>query len=363
MRLTQIPWTKAIAGLVAALLLVVIVRTVRAGAPTAPNAKDGKRADRVLSGGASAGAAGAAGLSVGGNGIVEPAGRESKLASQAQGVVHTIAVKEGDYVAEGATLIELESSQQRAAALAADADVALANAELARTLHGLRAEDVDAAIAESEAAKSRSDLSNTSLARTEQLAKGGAVSADELDRARQQTKDADALSRASDARRRAALSGSRPEDVLVARTRYAAAKARRDEARARLEQMTLRAPRAGEVLQIKVRAGEYYTPSAGPLAILGDTKKLQVRMDVDERDIARISLDAHATIQADAFPGRKFSGRVIEIGRRMGRKNVRSDDPTERIDTKVLEVVVELDETQGLVPGLRVMSYIDGPRP
>jgi HlyD family secretion protein len=43
----------------------------------------------------------------------------------------------------------------------------------------------------------------------------------------------------------------------------------------------------------------------------------------------------------------------------MGRKNVRSDDPTERIDTKVLEVVCELDAPDGLVPGLRVTNFIE----
>jgi HlyD family secretion protein len=43
----------------------------------------------------------------------------------------------------------------------------------------------------------------------------------------------------------------------------------------------------------------------------------------------------------------------------MGRKNVRTDDPTERIDTKILEVVIDLDDTERLVPGLRVTSYID----
>ena len=355
MSLKQVSWTKVIAGLVSVLLMVVIVRTVRAGAATAPELGDAQHAERTLAGGAPAKGA----HLVGGNGIVEPAGREVKLASQVTGVVSAVHVKEGDVVVAGAPLIELESSQQRAAAVAADADVALANAELSRMLNGLRGEDVEATIAESDAAKSRADLSSTSLARTETLAKGGAVSADELDRARSQTRDASALARAADARRRAAMAGSRPEDVLVARTRLVSAKARRDEARARLEQLTLRAPREGEVLQVKVCVGEYYTPSAGPLAILGDTKTLQVRMDVDERDIAKVVLGARASIEADAFRGRKFTGRVSEIGRRMGRKNVRSDDPTERIDTKILEVVVELDATAGLVPGQRVMSYID----
>ena len=42
----------------------------------------------------------------------------------------------------------------------------------------------------------------------------------------------------------------------------------------------------------------------------------------------------------------------------MGRKNVRSDDPTERNDTKVLEVVLVLDAPEGLVIGQRVMAFV-----
>ena len=42
----------------------------------------------------------------------------------------------------------------------------------------------------------------------------------------------------------------------------------------------------------------------------------------------------------------------------MGRKNVRSDDPTERIDTKIREVVVDVTDEEGLVSGMRVMAYV-----
>jgi hypothetical protein len=45
----------------------------------------------------------------------------------------------------------------------------------------------------------------------------------------------------------------------------------------------------------------------------------------------------------------------------MGRKNVRTDDPVERIDTKILEVEIELAQTEGLRPGLRVTGYIARP--
>jgi HlyD family secretion protein len=46
----------------------------------------------------------------------------------------------------------------------------------------------------------------------------------------------------------------------------------------------------------------------------------------------------------------------------MGRRNVRTDDPVERIDTKILEVVFQLDDREGLVPGLRVVGYIEPQR-
>ena len=59
---------------------------------------------------------------------------------------------------------------------------------------------------------------------------------------------------------------------------------------------------------------------------------------------------------------RKNRSRAFRL-RRMGRKNVRTDDPTERLDTKILETVVELDDSQGLVPGLRVTGYIGAPEP
>ena len=90
---------------------------------------------------------------------------------------------------------------------------------------------------------------------------------------------------------------------------------------------------------IKYRVGEYHSPgNPDPLLTLGDTRKLCVRMDVDERDIGKIARRRRVRVIADAFPGIKFPGTVLEVGRHvMGRKNIRTDDPTERIDTKILE--------------------------
>ena len=55
------------------------------------------------------------------------------------------------------------------------------------------------------------------------------------------------------------------------------------------------------VLEVKVREGEIYSLQMGDcLLIMGDTSKLRVRMDVDERDVARVRLGAAAYARADA---------------------------------------------------------------
>jgi len=43
----------------------------------------------------------------------------------------------------------------------------------------------------------------------------------------------------------------------------------------------------------------------------------------------------------------------------MGRKNIRTDDPVERLDVKIFEVVLQVDEPDGLVPGIRVTAYVE----
>jgi hypothetical protein len=225
-----------------------------------------------------------------------------------------------------------------------------------RVLKDVRVEDRDAVSAESQAAGSRAELSAGVLARTEQLARSGAATPDELERARRQAQTDDATAEASEARLRAAEAGSRIEEVGFQRARVAAAEARVAQAKAQVGRLAVRAPLDGEV---PVRPGELYSfQGSTPLAVLGDTRRLRVRMDVDERDVAKVKLGAKAWVMADAFGDRRFEGQVVEIGRRFGRKNVRTDDPIEKNDAKILETVVELTGAVPLVVGQRVTSFI-----
>jgi len=63
-------------------------------------------------------------------------------------------------------------------------------------------------------------------------------------------------------------------------------------------------------------------------------------------------------VTADAFGKQQFWGHVIRVGQQLGRKNVRTDEPTEHVDTKILETLVELDAGTQLPIGLRVDGFI-----
>jgi HlyD family secretion protein len=83
-----------------------------------------------------------------------------------------------------------------------------------------------------------------------------------------------------------------------------------------------------------------------------------VRVDVDEADIGKIQVGQRAYVSAQAYGDRKFGGRVVRISQMLGKKNIRTEEPTERIDTKILETLIELDENSKLPPGLRVNTFI-----
>ncbi len=95
-----------------------------------------------------------------------------------------------------------------------------------------------------------------------------------------------------------------------------------------------------------------------PIYTLADSSVLRVRVDVDERDIARIRVGQRAWFTAGAYGEKKFWGRVVKVGQILGKKNIRSDEPTERVDQKILETLVDLEPGARLPIGLRLTSHL-----
>ncbi len=105
----------------------------------------------------------------------------------------------------------------------------------------------------------------------------------------------------------------RPEDVAVVEAAVEQAKVAVAQARLALTRTEVRAPMAGTVGRVDVRPGEVIAPGQ-PLITLGDLTTLRVETtDLDEVDVAKITLGQQAEVTFDALPDRVFDGTIVHI--------------------------------------------------
>ncbi len=294
-------------------------------------------------------------------GRVEPMRDPVALAFEAGGRITEIAVDEGAAVTAGQIVARLDDRLARARVAAATASVAAAHANHLLLRRGARPEDLAAARAEVEAARTAADHRAVEQVRSEKLGAVGAVASSSVDADSAAARVAEATATAASARYRALASGSRTEQILGAAAQLDAAKAELAAAEVALDQTILRAPRTGIVLRRFGEVGSLVT-TMNPATILtiADVTQLEIRAEVDEADVAAVQVGETAYATADAFGAKRFPVKIERITRELGRKTVRDDDPRARVDTRVLEVIARFDGAPGetLPLGLRMYVHV-----
>jgi HlyD family secretion protein len=289
-------------------------------------------------------------------GIVESWGDQVDLSAQEAGWISQIVVMEGAAVRAGDPLATLEDAAHRHAMDLALADLAEAQAALARIEHGATAEELRQAQADVDAASARSGLARATAARTIRLYADGVVAVAEQERAEADAWAQSALAERADARLAEVRRGARPEDRNAARARLETAQARVRVAEDNLSRRRVIAPAAGTILLSRFHAGEFYAVGAGPLFVLGDVSRLQIRLEVDEIDALDVRPGAACRLYSDGG-ARIADGRVVRLAPKMGRRGLALESPTARADIRVREVFVEVAATSELIPGQRVWGH------
>jgi len=301
-------------------------------------------------------------LSIYAPGRVEGAGPETELRPQLAGRVVRVLVKEGDVVEENQVLLQLDDRRYRLAVALAAAEVELAEAQLERLLNGAHQDERSEAAALFRAKQAELERARLAWQRLSELRRAQAISQQEADNQRTLVETLQAEVAAAKARLDHLEAAARPHDVRIAKARIEAARARWELAQVDLERTDLRAASRGQVLDVGVEPGELAGPETPqPVIVTADTISgpLHVRAFVEELDAPRVRVGMTATVTADGLPGREFRGRVVRLSPRMGRKQVRSDRPAERFDTKTREVWIELESAECLVVGLPVDVVIE----
>jgi multidrug resistance efflux pump len=297
------------------------------------------------------------------SGIIQGRTEPIEVRAEANGRVQEVCVRAGEWVDSNQTLIRLDDRAEAAILAARLAELKVAEAKLHRLLNGARECERNEARAGLASQRARLRQAELSLKRTRQLRTANAVSAQEADDGESLVQTLSADVAAAAARLQRLEAPAREDEVEAAHASVAAARALYDAAQVVLDRMTVRSPTRAQVLDVNVRLGEMVSSAAAaPCIVLSDTSKWRVRTFVEEQEAPRLVLGARATVRATAFEGHHHAGVLTELSPQMTMKRVSLDAPNELYDTKVREVIVDLDAVGGsqfLIEGLRVDVEID----
>ncbi len=303
------------------------------------------------------------GRTVAGAGLVEAETENIAVGSALAGVVTQVDVQVGQKVKAGDPLFRLDDRQTRAELRVRQAALAAAEAQLKRLQEMPRKEELPAKAAQVREGEANLANMEDQYRRARELSGTSAFSPEEVVSRQQAAR----VAREQLARYRADYelmkAGAWEPDKLVQTTAVEQAKAQVEQTQIDLDRLVVRALVDGEVLQRNVRPGEYVgAPPGQALIVLGDVHTLHVRVDIDEHDAPRFRPGAKARGSLRGDPGHPFPLRFVRVEPYVIPKKSLTGDNTERVDTRVLQVIYAVDgtsEERPLYVGQQMDVFID----
>ncbi len=116
------------------------------------------------------------------------------------------------------------------------------------------------------------------------------------------------------------------------------------------------------MLKVNVRSGEFAAAGAlaEPLIILGNIKPLFVRVDVDEHEAGRVRPEATAVAALRGDASVRSPLRFVRFEPLVIPKRALTGDSAERVDTRVLQVLYEMQRSDArFFVGQQMDVFID----
>jgi RND family efflux transporter MFP subunit len=250
--------------------------------------------------------------SIGGRGMVESIDENVRVAPLLPGLITEVYVKVGDRVKKGDPLFLQDTRDAQSRVAAQHAQVALLEAQVKE-------------------AEVKIEDKKDDLARSDRLLSQRVISEDVQKR------------KYFDLQTAEAALGTARANLLLARAQLS-------QAEVNLDLMTVRAPRDGVILRQDLHEGEYagVSPSDpnNPSLLLGDTTHLQLRADVDEDSASRVRAGADALAFIKGMRSDPIPLRFVRIEPYVTTKKSLTGDSTERVDTRVLQVIYQFDQSK-----------------
>jgi multidrug efflux pump subunit AcrA (membrane-fusion protein) len=303
------------------------------------------------------------GHTVAGAGMVEPSSEASgtgaiAVGSQLAGVVTKIPVRIGQEVKAGDLLFELDRRQTEADLAVRRAALAAAEAQLRRLELQPRPEEVPPGEAQVRVAEETLRQAQDLYERGRKLAATGAIAPEDMVIREQTWHVAQRQLELAKANLALLKAGAWEPDRVIAAANLSQARAQVEQDKTLLELLQVRAPVDGTILQVNVRRGEYVAAAAGQsLILMGNLHPFHVRVNVDEEDIPRIKLNApaRARIRGDALQ-EEVPLTFVRLEPYVVPKVSLTGLNTERVDTRVVQLIYALDPNHRLVQEKKILA-------
>jgi multidrug resistance efflux pump len=299
---------------------------------------------------------------ISGSGIVEASTRNIAVGTHVSGIVTRVFVSVGSKVKAGDPLFILDDRKQQAERSVREASLMESKARLKRLQEAPRQEEFPPALETVKEAEANLEDLRLQLKTVESIADKRAISLEDLNRRRYAVQAAEARLARARADLQLLKAGSWANDIEVVKADVARAEAEVQLARIEIERLIVRAPVAGEILQINIRAGEFAQSGAlaQPLILLGNLDMLHVRVDIDENDAWRFRPDAPATAFIRGQPNFKTDLKFAYVESYVIPKRSLTGDSNERVDTRVMQVIYGFKRGQlPIYPGQQMDVFIE----
>lgn len=263
---------------------------------------------------------------------------EIQVASKVSGKVAWIGVEQGDQVKKNQELVRLDDTEYRAQVEQARGNLANLEAKLVELEHGSRPQEI--AQAQANVLQAQADLANSKLVyeRNKALHAEGIVSRQDFDNAQYTYRNIQAKTDSLEQAYNLVKIGPREEDIDAMKAQVLQARGVLAFDQDQLDNTIIRAPIDGCVLERAVEEGEYVTTgfvgdkgAKGYVVTLADLNDLQVELDISQNDFARLHLGQDGVVTTDAYPDRKYDGKLIEISPKANR-----DKATVQVKVQIL---------------------------
>ena len=305
---------------------------------------------------------------ISGTGLVEARAENISLGTAVAGVVLEVCVTNeqlGHRVEAGTPLFRVDDRHLKAQLRTLQANLKLAETQLERLEQMPRPEEIPPSEAKVKVAEANRTRLKDLLDRGEQLLGKKVITEEDFTSRRFTFLAADQQWLQAIAEDKLLKAGSWKPDKTVSHASVEAARASVANMETEIERCLVCAPVDGQILKIDVRPGEYVNAAASKaLILLGDLDQLRIRADIDEQDIPRFQTTGRATATLRGAADKQLKLVFVRVEPYVIPKKAFTGDNTERIDTRVLQVLYEIDSEQsGVYVGQQVDVSIETESP